>query len=123
MAVAIGMMIGGAVLNAAAFTGGNILSSSFDANGAKAEAARHNEATENYQRATAEWSQKRQVRLDFLNEQLRREVHADKVYSDVDEAMRLYYEVSGGDEAKQKNIPDLGDKPTLSDYYQRTKKL
>lgn len=115
---AIGMMLGSAIANAVTFIGGNYLMSLVNPSDAGAEAARHNQAMEELGRANAEWAQKRQTRLDYLNEQLKREAHADKVYSDVNEAARLYYEVTGGDQEKQKNIPDDGKLPTLGDFYQ-----
>lgn len=118
MAAAIGMMIGSAVANAAAFIGGNAIYGLVNKSGSAEEMARHNKATEDLQRAQAEYSQKHQARLDYLNEQLRAAMHADKVYADVNEAARLYYEVTGGDQLKQKSIPDIGKEPTLDEFYQ-----
>ena len=115
---AIAMMIGSAVANAAAFIGGNAIYGLVNKSGSAEEMSRHNSATEDLQRAQADWSQKRQARLDFLNDQLRRANYADKSFADIDEAMRLYYEVTGGDEQKQKGIPDIGNEPTLDEFYQ-----
>ena len=117
MAAAVGMMIGSAVANAVAFIGGNAIYGLFNKQGASEEVERHNRAMEELQRASTEWSQRRQTRLDYLNEQLRREQHANKVFTDVDEAMRLYYEATGGDEQELKNVPYVGDEPSLSDYF------
>ena len=109
MAAAVGMMLGSAVANAVAFFGGNEIYGLVSNQGASEKVQRHNRAMEEVQRASTEWSQRRQARLDFLNEQMRREQHADKVYSDVNEAMRLYHAVTGGDEQKLKNVPYVGD--------------
>jgi len=65
---AIGMMIGAAVVNALACTGGNYL---FSGNNGEAEKERkrHDLATEELQRAEYEYQHK--LRLDCLNQQLR----------------------------------------------------
>lgn len=112
------MMIGGAVANAAAFIGGNALYATLNEQGASEETARHNKAMEELQRAQTQWAQRRQTRLDFLNDQLRREQIADKAYSDMDQAMQLYYLATGGDKEKLKAIPDVGDEPSLDEFYQ-----
>ena len=88
MAAAVGMMIGSAVANAVAFIGGNAIYGLVRKQGASEEVERHNRAMEELHRAWIEWSQKRQARLDYLNEQLRRELHADKVYGDVNEVSK-----------------------------------
>jgi proline dehydrogenase len=118
MAAAIGLMVGSAIANAAAFIGGNAIYAFINKQDADEERIRHDTAIENLQKAQADWSEKRQAKLDYLNEQLQRELHADKVYSDINEAMHLYYEVTGGDETKLRNIPNEGDEPKLSEYYE-----
>ena len=66
----IGMMIGGAVVNALAFTGGNYLFSMLGRSGeAEKERKRHNMAIEALQH-------KRQLRLDYLNKRLQAEHHS-----------------------------------------------
>ena len=63
---AIGMMIGGAVVNALAFTGGNYLFSLLGKSGdAEKERKRHDLAIEALQRAESEYRHKRQQRLDY----------------------------------------------------------
>ena len=67
MASAVAMMIGGAVVNALAFTGGNFLFSKLGkTQDAEKERERHNRAVEQLEAAQAAWSQKRMQRLDFL---------------------------------------------------------
>ena len=106
---AIGMMIGGAVVNALAFTGGNYLFSTLGRSGeAEKERKRHNMAIEALQH-------KRQLRLDYLNKRLQAEHHSAQVFEDVDAAAREYWLVTGGDQEKLDKLPD---EPTLNEYYE-----
>jgi len=75
---AIGMMIGGAVVNALAFTGGNYLFSMIGrSNEAEIERKRHDLAIDDeLQRAESEYRHKRQLRLDYLNQRLQAEQHS-----------------------------------------------
>ena len=63
------------------------------------------------QTAQAEWSCKRTARLDFVNDDLRRQGHAVHTFQDVDQAIREYSLVTG------KQLDPLGDEPRLSDFY------
>ena len=112
MAASIAMMIGGAIVNAFAFTGGNFLFSTLGRNdeSAKIEQARHNKAMERHSAAMSAWSKKRTQRLDWINEQFRREKHAVETFQDVDRAMREYHEVFG---TQLEDSP----RPQLSDFY------
>ena len=110
MASAVAMMIGGAVTNALAFTGGNYLFSHMGSN-ADEERKRHDKAMEQLEAAQAKWSKERTQRLDFINEQLQKEHHAEQEFSDVDTAMKQYYYITG------KELPELEPEPTLSDFY------
>ena len=67
------MMIGGAVVNALAFTGGNYLFSMLGSKSGEAEKERkrHDLAIEQLQQAEFEYQHKRRLRLDYLNKQLR----------------------------------------------------
>ena len=65
----VAMMIGGAVLNAAAFTGGNHLAKYFAGDGGQAaldEKTRHDKALEAYEAAQAGYSQERTKLLDWI---------------------------------------------------------
>ena len=86
MASAIAMMVGGALVNALAFTGSNFLFSMLRDPGADEERKRHDKALEQLQAAQAEWSRKRTERLDWINEEMRRQGHAVGTFRDVDEA-------------------------------------
>ncbi|MEW8445938.1 MAG: hypothetical protein AB2661_18795, partial [Candidatus Thiodiazotropha sp.] len=68
-------------------------------------------AIEELQAAHEAWSRKRAERMDFITEDLRREQHAVQTYKDVDDAMRLYAQVTG------KNLDPIGPEPQLSDFY------
>ena len=114
----IGMMIGGAVVNALAFTGGNYLFSMLGrSNEAEKERKRHDLAFEELQRAESEYRHKRQLRLDYLNQRLRAEQHSAQVFEDVDAAAREYWLVTG-DEKKLNQVPDAGAEPMLNEYYE-----
>lgn len=70
MARAIALIIGGAVVNALAFTGSNIFFSIM-ANDAEIERKWHDKAIEELQAAQAAWSKKGKERLDFLKKKSR----------------------------------------------------
>ena len=77
------------------------------------EQKRHDKAVEQLQAAQAEWSRKRAERLDWINEELRRQGHAVRTFRDVDEAIRQYNLVAGSS-----SHVALKPQPTLSDFYQ-----
>ncbi|CAC5404606.1 unnamed protein product [Mytilus coruscus] len=81
MASALAMMLGGAITNAFAFSGSNYLFSHMGSN-ANEEKIRHDKAIEKLEKAQAEWNKKRIQRLDFLNEQLQKEHHAEHTFED-----------------------------------------
>ena len=112
---AIAMMIGGALTNALAFTGSNYLFSHMGSNSDE-EKKRHDKAMEQLESAQADWNKKRIQRLDYINEEMKKEHHAVQTFDDVDQAMKQYYYITG------KKLPDnlstpLPPKPTLSDFY------
>lgn len=104
------MMVGGAIVNALAFTGGNYLFSHMGGD-SNEERKRHDKAMEQLEAAQAEWSKRRTQRLDFINEQLQKEHHAVQTFDDVDQAMKEYYYIT------KKQLNKLPPKPTLSDFY------
>ena len=89
------MLVGGALVNALAFSGSNWLFSMLRSSGLDEERKRHDKAVEQLQAAQAEWSRKRTERLDWISEDLRREGHAVQTFRDVDDAMREYSRVTG----------------------------
>ena len=103
-------MLFGAGINSLAFSGSNYMFSKLSNHGAD-ERKRHNEATEKLQKDRNSWVKERQQRLDFINQQLQRERHAEHTFSEVDDAMDAYYI------ATEKKLPPLRSKPVLSDFY------
>ena len=103
-------MLFGAGINALAFSGSNYMFSKLSNHGA-GERKRHNQAVEKLQKDRNSRVKERQQRLDFINQQLQRERHAEHTFSEVDDAMDAYYI------ATEKKLPPLRSKPVLSDFY------
>ena len=101
------MLVGGALVNALAFSGTNYLFSTLRDD---EERKRHDKALEELQEAQTAWSQRRAERLEWLNDELRRQGHAEQTFQDVDAAMRQYSQMVGP-------LPPLEKEPTLSDFY------
>ena len=104
--------IGGAVVNALAFSGTNFVFSRLTDHGAE-ERKRHDLALEKLQRARDEWNRDRTKRLDFINKRLREKNEARTYINNVDEAMIEYYRVFA------KQVSPLPPEPELSDFYYR----
>ena len=107
----IAMLLGGAAVNALAFSGSNYLFSMLRSSGLDEERKRHDKAVEQLQAAQSEWSQRRTERLDWINDELRRQNHAVQTFHDVDMAIREYARVTGH------NLNSLGSEPQISDFY------
>ena len=103
------LTIGGAVVNALAFSDTNFVYSRFRDNGGK-ERKRHNLAEEQEQRARDKWNEDRMKRLDFINKRLREKNKAKAYINNIDEAVVEYYRVFG------KKLKPLPPKPQLSDF-------
>ncbi len=84
----IAMLLGGALANALAFSGSNFLFSSLRSSGVDEDRRRHCKAVEQLQAAQAKWSGKQTERLDWINDELRRQGHAVRTFRDVDAAIR-----------------------------------
>ena len=56
----VGLLIGGALINALAFSGSDFLFSSLSKESIDKERKRHNKAIEDFQRAQIEWAKRRQ---------------------------------------------------------------
>jgi hypothetical protein len=109
----IAILVGGALVNAFAFSGSNYLFSMLHSSGVDEERKRHDKAVEQLQAAQANRSRKRTERLDWINEELRRQGHALHTFQDVDAAIREYNQVVGDNNKKI----TLEYEPTLSDFY------
>ncbi len=94
MASAVAMMIGGAVTNALAFTGGNYLFSHLGKD-SDTERKRHDKAMEQLEAAQSDWNKKRTERLDYINKVMKKEHHAEQTFDNVDTAMKQYYYITG----------------------------
>ena len=108
------MLLGGAFVNALAFSGSNYLFSMMKNSGVDEERKRHDLAVERLQATQTEWSKKRTERLDWVNEELRRQGHAVQTFGGVDAAIREYAQVTG------KTLDPLGPEPELSNFYMRS---
>ena len=91
----IGFLIGGALINALAFSGSNFLFSSLSKESIENERKRHDKAIEDMQRAQIEWAKKRQERLDYINNQIMKEHKAEKRFMDLNSAMQQHFIVTG----------------------------
>ena len=109
----IAMMGAGALVNALAFSGTNFLFNQFGNHGE--EMKRHNLAMEQFTRDREEYSRKRQQRFDYINKILRQQKHAEQTFSDLDQAGKLYYQVTGY------QLPPLKE-PKFSNYYNPSRK-
>ena len=110
----IAMMIGGAVVNALAFTGSNFLFSSINQGNAERERKRHDLALEELSRAKIDYEKHRTALLDYLNERIRKEARAKSTFQDINQALIEYKEVTGND----LELPEeLRREPRLSDFY------
>ena len=115
------MLLGGAIVNALAFTGGNYLFSKLGGHDgtAQIERERHDKAIEQLQAAQAAWSKKRTQRLDWINAEMQREKHAVETFQDVDYAMREYAKIfPQGTKLGVEPMPQLSDFYTPSDDQQ-----
>ena len=107
----IGFLIGGALVNALAFTGSNYLFSRLSRESIDAERKRHDKAIEDLQQAQINWAKKRQERLDYINSEIAKEHKAEKRFADLNSAMQQYFIVTG------RQLEPLPPKPILSDFY------
>ena len=107
----IGMMIGGALVNALSFSGSSFLFSKLDKNGSAAEMKRHDLAQEKLNAASTEWSEHRKQTIDYANLQLQKEHDAEIDFRNADNALLLYNELHPTHKLQ------LRKKPQLSDYY------
>ena len=111
----IAMMIGGAVLNAAAFTGGNYLAkyiSGDDGKAAEAEKERHDKALEAYQNAMEKYTKERTQLLDWIENNKENNAQADQNFTNTDYAFKLYNQAHPDYKLTQPI------KPKFSDMYQ-----
>ena len=112
------IMIGGAVLNAAAFTGGNYLAKYIAGDSGKAAAAeriRHDKALEAYQNAMEKYNQEQTQLLDWIQTNREIKAQADQNFTNTDYAFKLYNQAHPDYKLTQPT------KPIFSDMYQPSK--
>jgi hypothetical protein len=109
----IAILVGGAVLNATAFVGGNYLAKflSNDESPALAEKERHDKALEKYQQDYGRYQQRRQKILDWQAQSRERGSLAKQNFTDTDYALKLYNQTRPEQSLESMRAPEL------SDYY------
>ena len=111
----IALMIGGAVLNAAAFNGGNYLAKYLagdDGKAALAEKTRHDKALEAYNASMEKYNQERTQLLDWIETNREIKAQADQNFTNTDYAFKLYNQAHPDYKLSQPK------KPIFSDMYQ-----
>ena len=113
----IALLIRGAIVNAAAFSGGNYLVHylSGDGKAALAEKTRHGKALEAYQAVMATNTCERTRLLDWIETNREIKDHAKQNFTSTDYAFKLYSQVYPGQQIY------LPKEPQFSDFYQPSK--
>ena len=109
----IAIMVGGAVLNAATFLGGNYLAKALSGYSGKAaldEKIRHDKALEAYQAAYVKYQKDRTELIDWAAAQDRLKNKAIYDFQDTDRALTLYNQTHRAKVA-------LPQEPKFSDFY------
>ena len=109
----VAIMVGGAVLNAATFIGGNYLAKYLSGDSGQAaldEKKRHDLALEKYQRDYAQYQKDRTQLLDWVAQQDREKNKAFHDFQDTDAALALY------NQTHQAKVA-MPVEPQFSDYY------
>ena len=109
--VSIAMLIGGALVNALAFTGNSYMFSRLSKDSIDVERKWHDMVIEQLQKVRVEWVKKWQEQIDFINKQLRLERKAETRFTELNDAVREYHEVFGHE------LSPLPQKLVLSDIY------
>ena len=110
----IAIMIGGAVLNATAFIGGNYLARALGGGDKAAleEKKRHDKALEDYQAAYAKYTRDRTQLLDRIATNAETKEQAEQAFTDTDYALKLYNQAH----PDEQRVPLK--EPKFSDFYQ-----
>jgi len=110
----IAIMVGGAVLNATAFIGGNYLARALGGGGkaALAEKVRHDKALEAYQAAYAKYTRARTKLLDWIATNAQIKAEAKQNLTDTDYAFKLFNQTHPDEQI----VPPK--EPVFSNFYQ-----
>ena len=109
----VAIMVAGAIINAAAFTGGNYLAKYLSGDNGQAaldEKIRHDKALEKYQAAHEKWQKDRTELLDWVAEQDRAKDKAIHYFQDTDRALAFYNQTHRAKVA-------LPKEPEFFDFY------
>ena len=109
------MIIGGAVLNAAAFTGGNYLAKYIAGDSGQAaldEKTRHDKAIEAYDAAMDKYNRERTQLLDWVETNREVKAQANQNFTNTDYAFKLY------NQAHPDYKLSMPTEPKFSDMYQ-----
>lgn len=98
----VAMVIGGAVVNALAFSGSNYM---FSKLGSDHERRRHDKALEELAKASQAYEKRRLALLDYANNKLTQQGMARRSFAESEKAMQLYSNAA------------LGPPPKLGDFY------
>ena len=99
------MMVGGAIVNAFAFSGSNFLFHKLSSE--SEERKRHDKAMEKLIHNRDSWVKKRQDRIDFINNKLRKERNSEFKFTELSKAMEAYAV------SNLPPLPPLGEEPKL----------
>ena len=104
----VAIMVGGAVLNAATFIGGNYLARALGGNSDE-EKVRHDKALEAYQAAYAKYTRDRTKLLDWIETNAQIKAQAKQNFTNTDYAFKLYKQAHPGEQRPKE--------PKFSDFY------
>ena len=110
----IAIMVGGAMLNAAAFIGGNYLARALGGGDKAAleEKVRHDKSLEEYQAAYAKYTRDRTKLLDWIATNAQIKAEAKENFTNTDYAFKLYNPAH----PEERMVPP--QEPKFSDFYQ-----
>ena len=120
-------MLGGAVVNALAFSGSNFLFGKLRENKSLEESERHNKQMEEYTKQQEEYNRKRAANIDWLNERMAEQKSSADTFTDVNYALQQYQELMDQNEEIPYNLqqemhnsgmpyPDLSSPPELPEF-------
>ena len=111
----VALLVGGALVNALAFSGSNYLFSKLGQSSSSSDRAeeqkRRDKAVEQLQAAHDDWSRERTEHLDWINKKLREQHQAVQDFHNADVAWREYTRLTG------ETLDPLVPEPQLSDFY------
>lgn len=110
----VAIMAGGAILNAAAFIGGNYLAKLFGgADKALEEKKRHDLALEKYEKDYQKYNEEREKLQDWIDFNFKKKQNADESFAETDSAIKLYNQAHGSNQQLT-----FEKQPKFSDYFQ-----